>query len=110
VRVEDLTPSPRAWRVGALPSANRPVLENQVRGHEVAPALDEPRDERVRDAERRVRDDVKVATGETQVGSVGLHNHHVGAELRSQLRGSPRMELDGDDAGTELDERPRERA
>ncbi len=79
-------------------------------GDEVAAALHEPRDERVRDPERRVRDDVEVATGETQVGRVGLHHHHVGAELRSQLRGSPRMELDGDDAGTELDERPRERA
>ena len=79
-------------------------------GHEVAAALHEPRDECVRDAERRVRDDVEVATRETQVGRVGLHHHHVGTELRSQLRGSPRMELDGDDAGTELDERPRERA
>jgi hypothetical protein len=110
VRVEDLTPSPRAWRVGALPPANRPVLQHEVRGDEVATALHEPRDERVRDPERRVRDDVEVPAGETQVGRVGLYHHHVRAELRSQLRGSPRMELDGDDAGTELDERPRERA
>ena len=81
-----------------------------MRGHEVAATLHEPRDERVRDAERRVRDDVEVATGETQVGRVCLHHHHVGAEFCSELRSSPRAELDGDDARAKLDERPRERA
>jgi hypothetical protein len=81
-----------------------------VCGHEAAAALHEPRDQRVRDAERRVRDDVEVATRETEVCRVGLHHHHVGAEFCSELRGSPRVEFDGDDARAELDERPRERA
>ena len=78
--------------------------------HEVAAALHESRDECVRDGERRVRDDVEFATRETEVGRVRLHHHHVGAEFPAELRGSPRVELHGDDARAELDERACERA
>jgi hypothetical protein len=76
----------------------------------MAATLHKPVDERVRDAERRVRDDVEVTAREAQVGSVRLHHDDVAAELGAQLGGSPRVELHGDDARADLDERPRERA
>ena len=49
----------------------------------MAAALHEPRDQRVRDAERRVRDGVEVAAGEAQICSVGLHHDDAVAELLS---------------------------
>jgi hypothetical protein len=76
----------------------------------MAAALHEPRDQCVRDAEGRVRDDVKVAARQSEIGRVGLHDHDAVTELRAQHRGSARMELDCDDACTELDEGTGERA
>jgi hypothetical protein len=83
VRVEDLTPSARTGSVGALPPAYGPVLQHEMRGHEVAAPLHEPRDECVGDPERRVRDDVEVATRKAEVCRVCLHHDDAVAELLS---------------------------
>jgi hypothetical protein len=81
-----------------------------MRAHETASALHEATDERVGDAERRVRHDVELASRKSQVGSVGFHDHDVFSELRTKVRRSSGMQLDRDDASAGLDEWARERA
>jgi hypothetical protein len=72
---------------------------------EPASALHESPDQRVRDAERGVRNHVEVATGQAKVGRVCLDDGDARPEARPQLGGTTRMELDGDDAGSRLHQR-----
>ena len=104
-----LLPTHRTGSVGALPAADGPVLQHEVGGHEAAPALHEARQKGVGDAERRIRHDVEVATRQTQVRGIGLHDDDGVAEARSQVCCAAGMQLDRDHPRADVDERLRER-
>ena len=105
-----LLPASCSGRIATLPPPDRPVLQHEVSGHEAAAALHQPGEERVRDAEWRVGDDVEVAARQTEVGGVGFDDDDGVAELSAEERRPPRVELDCDDPRAGLDEWPRERA
>jgi hypothetical protein len=86
------------------------VLEDQTGRDESAVRLEQASEQRRRDVERLVRDDVKGPTREAEVGRVRLHHDSAVTESVAQALRAPRMGLDRDDARVRVEERGRDHA
>jgi len=88
-------PAGAAGCAGAGPPSGGVLREDQMGGAQPAARLQQPAQERGRDAEGRVGDDVVGLAGEPEVGCVGSDDDDRVAEPLAQLAGSPRVDLDG---------------
>ena len=107
---ERLLPSIRGRSVRADPPRDGTLVEHEVSGDQPAAGVEQPAQHRTRRRKWWVGDDVERSPREPQVGCVGADDHHRAAELGAQSRSPKRVSLDGDDPGTEADERARQGA
>ena len=86
------------------------MLQDQPRRHQSAPRLQETTQQRRRDVERRVGDDVERPSRQPEIGGVGLHHDDPITEPFAEILRAARMGLDRDDARTHIEERAGDRA
>jgi hypothetical protein len=102
-------PAGRARRVRPGPPDEGALVEHEVRAQEPGRGLEQPPEQRARDDERWVGDDVEWPAGEPQIGGVGFDDRDAG-EPPPEFGGALAMALNGDDVSPGAHEWERDRA
>lgn len=103
-------PPAGAGCIQGSPSVRGLILQDQARAEEPGARLHQAPEQRRGHGKRWIRDDVIRASREPEVAGVGFHDHDSLSESVSEVLGSLRVGLDGDDASAGVYKWIRERA